>query len=105
MRVWHAPARWCSVHIWHSNRRCFLREPTRIAALYIFNSGEQRGTVNRGPTYNHIVGAIPRRRMPRRNRQEFEQVLTQMEHTNGRELNWLEKRLDQAAPQALVVPS
>ena len=36
---------------------------------------------------------------------DFEQVLTQMEHTNGRELNWLEKRLDQAAPQALVVPS
>jgi len=36
---------------------------------------------------------------------EFEEVLTQMEHTNGRELNWLEKRLDQAAPQALVVPS
>jgi hypothetical protein len=32
-------------------------------------------------------------------------VLTQMEHSNGRELNWLEKRLDQAAPQALVVPS
>ena len=36
---------------------------------------------------------------------DFERVLTEMEHTNSRELNWLEKRLDQAAPQALVVPS
>jgi hypothetical protein len=36
---------------------------------------------------------------------DFEQVMTEMEHTNSRELNWLEKRLDQAAPQALVVPS
>ncbi|MBV9064911.1 MAG: molybdopterin-dependent oxidoreductase, partial [Methylobacteriaceae bacterium] len=36
---------------------------------------------------------------------EFERVLTEMEHTNSRELNWLEKRLKQAAPQALVVPS
>ena len=34
---------------------------------------------------------------------KFEQVLTKMEHTNGRELNWLQKRLDQAAPQAAVI--
>jgi hypothetical protein len=36
---------------------------------------------------------------------ELEQVLSDLEQTNGRQLNWLEKRLDQAAPQALVVPS
>ncbi len=36
---------------------------------------------------------------------ELEDLLLDMERANGRELNYLEKRLDQAAPQALVVPS
>jgi len=36
---------------------------------------------------------------------KLEGVLAAMEETNRRELEWLKKRLDQAAPQALTVPS
>jgi hypothetical protein len=36
---------------------------------------------------------------------DLERVLATSEETNQRQLNWLQKRLDQAAPQALVVPS
>ncbi|MDB5631119.1 MAG: molybdopterin oxidoreductase, partial [Tardiphaga sp.] len=36
---------------------------------------------------------------------DFDNVLANMEASNARQLNWLEKRLKQAAPQTLVVPS
>lgn len=36
---------------------------------------------------------------------DLERVLSEIEEKNDKQLNWLKKRLDQAAPQALVVPS